>query len=100
MKGKIFIVFFFLISLLMVLLSCGRKGPPTLPKKPSSLVRIEQKAQLPGDHLGNSLLSSLSFLGLPALWSKPFISQDKALKNILSSTCSIVITCFTPQGER
>ena len=64
MKGKIFIVFFFLISLLMVLLSCGRKGPPTLPKKPSSLVRIEQKAQLPGDHLGNSFLSSLSFLGL------------------------------------
>jgi predicted small lipoprotein YifL len=48
MKGRVFIVFFFLMSLLMVLLGCGRKGPPTLPQKPSSLIRIEQKAQLPG----------------------------------------------------
>jgi len=47
MKGRVFIVSFFLMSLLMVLLGCGRKGPPTLPQKPSSLIRIEQKAQLP-----------------------------------------------------
>jgi predicted small lipoprotein YifL len=64
MKGRVLIGAFLLMSLLMVLLGCGRKGPPTLPKKPSSLIRIEQKAQLPGCHLGNSFLSSLRSLGL------------------------------------
>ena len=50
MKGRVLMGSFLLMSLLMVLLGCGRKGPPTLPKKPSSLIRIEQKAQLPGCH--------------------------------------------------
>ena len=28
----------FLMPLLMVLIGCGRKGPPSIPKKPSSMV--------------------------------------------------------------
>jgi len=37
-----------LVLLLPLLAGCGRKGPPSLPQKPSSLLPIEQKAQLPG----------------------------------------------------
>ena len=36
-----------LVLLLVVPAGCGRKGPPSLPQKPSSLLPIEQKVQLP-----------------------------------------------------
>ncbi len=61
MKAKVIMVSFVLTSFLMLLPGCGRKGPPTLPKKPSSLTRIEQEAQLPGCHLpgtwGNGIVN-------------------------------------------
>ncbi len=50
MRGKVFIVSLFLMSLLMLLVGCGKKGPPSVPQKPSSLIKIEQNAQLPRYH--------------------------------------------------
>lgn len=37
MRKKGMIWFFFFLSLLIILMGCGRKAPPTLPEKPSSL---------------------------------------------------------------
>ncbi|MCK4244958.1 MAG: hypothetical protein KAX20_04975, partial [Candidatus Omnitrophica bacterium] len=37
MKGKNVVSFLLLLPLLILLIGCGRKGPPTLPKEPSSL---------------------------------------------------------------
>lgn len=37
MSGKVITWFFFFLSLLIILMGCGRKAPPTLPEKPSSL---------------------------------------------------------------
>jgi len=39
--------FLVLIPLLMIVGGCGRKGPPSLPQKPTSLLPLEQKAELP-----------------------------------------------------
>jgi len=38
MKGKNVVSFLLLLPLLILLIGCGRKGPPTLPKEPSSLI--------------------------------------------------------------
>ena len=35
-----------LVLFLVLLAGCGRKGPPSLPQKPSSSIPIEQKAEL------------------------------------------------------
>jgi predicted small lipoprotein YifL len=51
MKLKNLIRLLCLISLVIVLIGCGKKAPPSLPKKPSSLIRIEQKVQLLQCHL-------------------------------------------------
>jgi predicted small lipoprotein YifL len=37
-----------LVLLPLALAGCGKKGPPSLPQKPSSLLPIEQKTRLPG----------------------------------------------------
>jgi len=46
MKGKNVIRFLFLMLFLILLIGCGRKGPPTLPKEPSSLIKLI-KLQVP-----------------------------------------------------
>ncbi len=45
MKAKNLMRLLFLMSLLIISIGCGKKGPPTLPQKPSSLVRIEHEVQ-------------------------------------------------------
>ncbi len=43
MKAKDLMRLLFLIPVLIVLVGCGKKGPPSLPEKPSSLIGIEQR---------------------------------------------------------
>jgi predicted small lipoprotein YifL len=77
MKGKVPVVFFLLMSLLMVLPGCGRKGPPTLPRKSSSLIKIEHKTQLPG-------------CCRPATWSNGGTLED----------FDVLIVCMAPTLHR
>jgi len=50
MRGKTIMRFLFLIPLVIVLMGCGRKGPPTLPEKHSSII----KAKLSNHGMGHS----------------------------------------------
>ena len=43
MRRKGILWFFFFLSLLIIVLGCGRKAPPTLPEKPSSLIEQSGK---------------------------------------------------------
>jgi predicted small lipoprotein YifL len=36
-----------LLLVLVILAGCGRKGPPSLPQRPTSLLPSQQKAELP-----------------------------------------------------
>ncbi len=43
-KGVTWLLFFFLM--LLILMGCGRKAPPTLPEKPSSLIK-QNESKIP-----------------------------------------------------
>jgi hypothetical protein len=46
MRRKTIMRFLFLLPLVIVLLGCGRKGPPTLPEKHSSIIKAKLWTQV------------------------------------------------------